>query len=234
MLCSILILDEEIATRLGVMGVAIDRVLPCPAAERADLGGIVMHGFPYIIELLSPKRSPAEKVDRLLDRFAARFRQIMVAGCGVSIPDNPMGQPRLGALEIMDLMSLPIDPEKVIMNLIEEGFIPTVLWEGDCTSRLETIRDIPKGKAIYWFEQTDIFKAKDILGDTVCIRGNVPATLLCIGNPGDVETYCKKLIDVVGKGGGFILDGAIGIPDDARPENVKVMADTTRKYGVYG
>jgi uroporphyrinogen-III decarboxylase len=46
--------------------------------------------------------------------------------------------------------------------------------------------------------------------------------------------YCKKLIDVVGKGGGFILDGAIGIPDEARPENVRAMVDTTREYGVYG
>ena len=109
-----------------------------------------------------------------------------------------------------------------------------VLWEGDCTSRLETIKDIPKGKAIYWFERTDIFKAKEILGDTVCIRGNVPGTLLCLGSPEDVEAYCKKLIDVVGKGGGFILDGAIGIPDEAKPENVKAMADTTKEYGVYG
>jgi uroporphyrinogen-III decarboxylase len=48
-----------------------------------------------------------------------------------------------------------------------------------------------------------------------------------------VETYCKKLIDEVGRGGGFILDGAIGMPDEAKPENVKAMADTTKKYGVY-
>lgn len=76
-----------------------------------------MHAYPYIVELLSPKRSPSEKVDLLLDRFAVRFRQIMDAGCGVSIPDNPMGTPRLGALESMDLMDLPMDSEKVIMNL---------------------------------------------------------------------------------------------------------------------
>ena len=68
----------------------------------------------------------------------------------------------------------------------------------------------------------------------MCIRGNVPASLLCLGSPQDVETYCKKLIDMVGKGGGFILDGAIGTPDDARPENVRAMADFTRKHGAYG
>jgi hypothetical protein len=123
---------------------------------------------------------------------------------------------------------------KVIMSLIEEGLIPMVLWEGDCTSRLETIKDISRGKAIYWFERTDIFKAKEVLGDTVCIRGNVPGSLLCMGSPEEVEAYCKKLIDVAGKGGGFILDGGIGIADEAKPENVKAMAATAREYGVYG
>jgi uroporphyrinogen-III decarboxylase len=123
--------------------------------------------------------------------------------------------------------------KKVILSLIEENFVPLVLWEGDCTSRLEIIKDIPKGKAIYWFEQTDIFRAKEVLGDHVCIRGNVPATLLCVGKPDDIVVYCKKLIDVVGKGGGFILDGAIGVPDEARVENVRAMANTTREYGVY-
>ncbi len=122
---------------------------------------------------------------------------------------------------------------KVILALIEEGLIPTVLWEGDCTSRLETIQDIPRGKAVYWFEKTDIFRAKEILGDTVCIRGNVPAPMLCVSSPREVEDYCKKLIDVVGKGGGFILDGGIGIPDEARPENVQAMADIVKNYGVY-
>ena len=38
----------------------------------------------------------------------------------------------------------------------------------------------------------------------------------------------------VGKGGGFMMDGAIGIPDEAKPENVKAMADITKTYGVYG
>ena len=82
-------------------------------------------------------------------------------------------------------------------------------------------------------ERTDIFRAKEVLGDRICIRGNVPATMLCVGSPGEVEDYCKRLIDFVGKGGGFILDGGIGIPDEAKPENVSVMADTTKKYGVY-
>jgi 2-alkenal reductase len=39
----ILVLDEEIAARLGVVGVVIDRVVPGSAAERAGLRGIDYH-----------------------------------------------------------------------------------------------------------------------------------------------------------------------------------------------
>jgi len=122
---------------------------------------------------------------------------------------------------------------KLILVLIDEGLTPCPFFEADYTDRLEIIEDIPRGKAIYGFERTDIFKAKEVLGDRVCIRGNVPAPLLCTGTPQEVRDYCKKLIDVVGRGGGFIMDGGIGIPDEAKPENVKAMADFTREYGVY-
>jgi len=122
---------------------------------------------------------------------------------------------------------------KVMMELIDNGVVPIVLWEGDCTSRLEIIRDIPAGKAVYWFERTDIFKAKEVLGDRVCIRGNVLAPLLCTGSPQEVIDYCKKLIDVVGKDGGLIIDGSIGVPDEARVENLRAMLDFCREYGVY-
>lgn len=122
---------------------------------------------------------------------------------------------------------------KVVMTLIERGLVPCMLWEGDCTSRLEDIRDIPAGKCIYFFERTDIFKAKQVLGDVVCLRGNVPSTLLVTGTPDEVRAYCRKLIAIVGQGGGFIMDGGTGIPDEAKPENVKAMFDATRAFGGY-
>jgi uroporphyrinogen-III decarboxylase len=122
--------------------------------------------------------------------------------------------------------------QKLILGLIAEDLTPNVFWEGDCTSRLEIIADIPKGKAIYAFERTDIFKAKTVLGDHICIRGNVPSSLLCTGTPQDIRDYCKKLIDVVGKGGGFIMDAANSL-DEEKPENVRAMIDFTMTYGVY-
>jgi len=121
---------------------------------------------------------------------------------------------------------------KVMMGLIDEGLVPMPLFEGKYTSRLEIIKDIPKGKAIYWFETVDIYKAKEILGDTVCFRGNVPVSLLQLGTAQQVKDYVKELIDVVGKGGGLMVDCGIWF-DEAKHENVKAMVDFTKEYGVY-
>lgn len=123
---------------------------------------------------------------------------------------------------------------RLMLTLIDEGLTPCPFFEGQYASRLEIIGDIPKGKALYKFEQTDMLAAKKALGDRVCIRGNVPASMLCTASPQEVKDYCKKLIDTAGKGGGFILDGATGIPDEARPENVKAMIEFTKEYGRYG
>jgi hypothetical protein len=122
---------------------------------------------------------------------------------------------------------------QMMMALSERGYIPMVFWEGDCASRLETIADIPPGTCVYCFEHTDMFRAKEVLGSIACLRGNVPPSLLSMGTPEEVRECCRKLIDVVGKGGGFLLDGATGIPDEARPENVHAMYETAKIYGRY-
>jgi methylenetetrahydrofolate reductase (NADPH) len=85
--------------------------------SNAEIKDLVMFNYSYLVELLTPKRVADNQLEGLLDRFAERYRRIMDAGCGISIPDNPMGQPRLGALESIDLRNLPVDPKKIVMNL---------------------------------------------------------------------------------------------------------------------
>lgn len=118
--------------------------------------------------------------------------------------------------------------QKVLLNFIDAGIYPHVFWEGDCTSRLDVIKDVPPGKCVYFFERTDMFKAKQALRGAVCIRGNVPASMLATGAPDEVREYCKKLFSVVGDGGGLILDAGVGVPDEAKPENVLAMFDCAK------
>jgi uroporphyrinogen-III decarboxylase len=63
----------------------------------------------------------------------------------------------------------------------------------------------------------------------VCIRGGIPATTLIAGTPAEVREHCKKVFDVVGEGGGFILDASVGVPDEARPENVRAMFECAKQ-----
>lgn len=122
--------------------------------------------------------------------------------------------------------------KQLIEGLVAKGMNPCLFVEADHTSRLEIMRDVPPGKVVYHMENTDIFKAKEILGDRVCLRGNVPISLMCTGTPDDVKAYCKRLIDVVGKDGGFIMDSSVPV-EDAKIENIKAMIDFTKEYGVY-
>jgi hypothetical protein len=119
---------------------------------------------------------------------------------------------------------------KLLLGLIDNGLIPVVLWEADCTKRLEAIADIPPGKAVYWFERTNLVTAKEVLGDVVCLRGNVSPSLLTTGNPEEVDASCRHLIETVGKDGGFILDCAFGIPDETPVENVRALYRSVLKY----
>jgi len=123
--------------------------------------------------------------------------------------------------------------KKLIIGLINEGITPWLHFEANYLSRLEIMTELPKGKTICHFERpADIFRAKEILGDIACLKGGVPNSLLCTGTPDDVKEHCKKLIDVVGKAGGFIMDAGAAI-GEAKPENLKAMIDFTKEYGVY-
>ena len=75
-----------------------------------------MFDYPYIIELLTPRKTD-EYPERLLNRFAERFNRAMRSGCAVSIPDNPMGNLRMGGLETIALLGLSFDPERLVINL---------------------------------------------------------------------------------------------------------------------
>jgi len=118
------------------------------------------------------------------------------------------------------------------LGLIEEGCIPFLFAEGRYGSRLEAIMDLPKGRTIWLFDQTDMTEAKKTIGQVACIEGNVPLSLIYAGTPEETTEYCRTLIESAGEGGGFILDiGAVA--DSGKPENLRAMLDTAEKHGRY-
>ena len=122
--------------------------------------------------------------------------------------------------------------KKILLGLIDEGVVPFLWAEGGSNSRLEVIQDLPKGKTAWLFDEVDMVRAKEILGDVACVAGNMPMDLLTIGTPQQVKDYAKKLIDNCGKGGGYIMANCAFF-DDVKPENVRAMVEFTKEYGVY-
>jgi hypothetical protein len=122
--------------------------------------------------------------------------------------------------------------KKLVMTLVERGATPCIFFEGNCDSRIEYLLEFPRGSILARLDSTDIFRAKEILHDHICLEGNVPSSLLQTGTVQEVKDHCKKLIDVVGEGGGYIIS-LRSSTDEVNPENLKVMIEFTKEYGVY-
>jgi hypothetical protein len=122
--------------------------------------------------------------------------------------------------------------KKVVMAFINEGFTPVLFAEGSYNKRLDIIGDFPKGTVAWYFDQTDIFKAKEKIGDKCCIMGNLPSSLLMTGTPKQVKEACRKLIEGCAPGGGYILAAGASI-DQGDPENVRAMMAAAKEYGKY-
>lgn len=119
---------------------------------------------------------------------------------------------------------------RYLTEVADAGLTPMVYVEGAYNTRLEYLKEVPPGKVIYNFEYTDMEAAKKTLGGHSCIMGNVPAVMLTYGTPDEVRDYCKWLIDTCAPGGGYIMDTGTMV-DDAMPENIEAMFETTFTYG---
>jgi hypothetical protein len=122
----------------------------------------------------------------------------------------------------------------VILGMIKEGIIVQLFAEGGYNQRLDIITDpdIPAGKTVWMFDQTELREVKKRFTGWACFGGNVPSSLLVAGTTAQVQAHVKSLIDDVGQDGGYILSTG-AVVDDAIPANLHAMIDTGKEYGVY-
>ncbi len=122
--------------------------------------------------------------------------------------------------------------KKVVMSLVNEGIVPILFAEGSYNRRLDIIKELPKASVAWYFDQTDMARAKEVLGGKACLIGNVPTSLIMTGTPQQVKEHCRKLIEVCGPGGGYVLAGGANI-DEGNPDNLRAMMEAAKEYGVY-
>jgi uroporphyrinogen-III decarboxylase len=105
--------------------------------------------------------------------------------------------------------------------------------EGNWDVHLKSFAELPDRSIVYHVDQGDIFEVHKAIGNKFCISGGIPNYLLGRGTPDEVRDCCRKVIDGVAGDGGYIMDAAAIVQNDAKVENIKAMTDFTREYGVY-
>lgn len=119
--------------------------------------------------------------------------------------------------------------KQMVENFYKGGIVCVLHCDGNWTPMLPYLRELPRASCVVELDGvTDIYKAKEILDGWLCLKGDVPATLLARGEPEQVAEYCRKLIREIGAQGGFILSSGCEVPLDAKIENVAAMMKAAR------
>ncbi len=121
----------------------------------------------------------------------------------------------------------------MLVEFVENGITPFVFYEGVWDQRLKYLTELPRAKTLGMFQDSDVFKVKEVVGDTMCIFGGMPNWLLQAGTEEAVRDRTKKVCEIVGKGGGFVMSTTVGEMEGSRPELVKAWISATHEYGTY-
>lgn len=121
----------------------------------------------------------------------------------------------------------------IIEEFWKHGHQTMFYAEGKWAAHYDAFCELPDRSILFHADRDDVFLAKKKLGHKFPISGGIPNMLLSYGKPQEVRDFCKRVIDEVAPGGGYILDAGAIMQDDTSIENMRVLTDTAREYGVY-
>jgi hypothetical protein len=206
-------------------------------------GGVALAPFDIVSDFLRGMRGTMLDMYRCPDKLLAATEKVFPWAIGGAMAQCQMsGNPRVfiplhrGADGFMSLKQFEKfywpGLKRLFLGLIDAGLTPCPFFEGSYDQRLDYLCDLPAGKIMGLFDKTDVFRAKEVIGKTMCIAGNMPVSLLHVGAEDEIRDYTRRLCEVVGKDGGFIMSCG-SVMDEADPARVAVWRDATREFGAY-
>lgn len=208
-----------------------------------DFAGIAAAPFDFIGDTLRAMRGSMMDMYRHPDKLLKAMeqaRRITLAACiqaaaltGGKVIMLPLHRGSDGFMSIKQFETFYWPQLKgLLLDMIDAGLTPSPFYEGVWDNRLHYLRELPKGKTRGSFQNTDMFKAKEVIGDTMCLTGGFPVSLLQAGTPEKVHEHTKKMCETCGKNGGFIMAAGSAM-DYCDKELVKVWVDSTKEFGKY-
>jgi uroporphyrinogen-III decarboxylase len=121
----------------------------------------------------------------------------------------------------------------IIEEFWRQGHQTLFYAEGKWKHHLAAFRQLPERSIVFHCDRDDVFHVHQQLHDKFAISGGIPNTLLSFGRPEEVRAFCLRVIEVVAKDGGYIMDAGAIMQDDTSIENLQVMTQTAREHGIY-
>lgn len=124
--------------------------------------------------------------------------------------------------------------KKLTELYVEQGHNVMYYFEKNYSHLYEYLQELPKNKIIGIFEEDDITMVKKKLGGTMSIAGGLKTNTMYYGTKEECINMTKGLIDDVGRDGGYFIapDTPLLFPTNAKPENLKAIAETIETYGI--
>jgi hypothetical protein len=170
-------------------------------------------------------------LDTMTDEFIKRItKQCKLSGANVVFIPEERAEGAIYPLKIFERFWWPYT-KRIVEGLYDEGIISWLHLDQCWDLNIPYFKELPRASCIIDLDGlTDIFRAKEILKDHLCLMSDVSGSFFSIGSQKQVEDYVKKLIDKLGVDGGHILSSGCEVPPDCRPENFKVFLKTGKTY----
>jgi uroporphyrinogen-III decarboxylase len=222
------------STRLAALGFPPSIIGGLMVSAPFDLMGDTMRGMRGIMLDMIKRPDQLLAAEDKVSKFQLEYAISIAKSTGINSSFIPLHRGSDGFMSIKQFEKFYWPQLKhMLVTLVDNGIVPVVFYEGTWDQRLRHLAELPKGKTVGWFQSSDIYKVKEILGNIMCIIGGMPNSLLKAGTVAQVRDTTKKLCQVVGKNGGFIMSTGVGEMSGSVPGLVKTWVEATREFGVY-
>ncbi len=129
--------------------------------------------------------------------------------------------------EFYEKFALPFE-QRAFEEISKEGVFTILHICGDTTPIIVKMAE-SGADCLEIDSQVNLGKAKRLIGDKVCLKGNISTSFMLASDPQGVYKESIECIRAT-EGEGFILSGGCEIPRDTPPENIKAMIKASREY----